>query len=1122
MKFLLLPLLGQGGALTGALANPKIRFLMRVSLFISILLALSLQLSAFDTNAQSIDRIEVTLEFKNAKLAEVLAKIEASTRITFIYTPEQINAIGNITLASEKRTVKKLLDLVLAETDLTYKEDEGTVIIYRGRLSGDGSIKTGSVDVSSEASLYAIVKGTVRDKNSEPLVGVNILVKNSTTGTASQTDGTFAIAADLDETLVFSFIGFKTLEVPINGRMIIDVVLEDDIATLREVTINGGYYNTTEKLKTGSIVKVESKDIERQPVTNPLMALQGRVAGLDITPTNGVPGNSVKIRIRGENSLRANGGYPLYIIDGVQIDSRPLESGSGSLLGPFDPISTINPSNIESIEVLKDGDATAIYGSKGANGVILITTKTARAGEKTNVDVSFYSGVGKIANTMDLLNTQQYLTMREEAFANDGATPDENNAPDLVLWDNERYTDWQKILLGGTSNITDINGNITAGNDNTSFRFGGGYHKETLVFPGDFKYQRASASFNLNHASNDKKFRVTLAVNYGVDKNNLFSDFNLVNSALNLAPNAPALHDEDGNLNWELNSSGARTWTNPLSAIEKTHDATTNNLVANSVISYELLNGLILKSSFGFTDLRNKELLKIPFSSMTPEDKLVNKPENTFGNNNRQSWIIEPQLVYTKQIGKHGLNVIIGTTWQKSTSEYSSINAQGYTSDALLGALQWAATTRVIAEGVNEYKYNSVFARLGYNYDDKYLLNVTARRDGSSRFGPDKRFGNFGAIGAAWIFSNEGFISNQSPWLSFGKLRASYGVTGNDQIGDYQYYNYYVKTGTNYDDQIGINPSALLNPDYQWEQTKKLETALELGFVDNRISFEAILYRNRSDNQLINYDLPATAGFPSVLQNFGATVQNAGLEVILNAQNVVKDDFMWSTSINFTLPKNKLVEFQDIEETPYGTVYKVGESLSIQRLYNWQHVNPQTGLHQFEDINDNGSIDNGDLQFMMPLDRKYYGGIVNTLRYKAFELSFLFQFSRGYSAVYMSEGLPGILVNQPVEIMDRWQNEGDISDVQKFNQDLSAKDNYSDARRSNYQYTDGSFLRLKTLSLSYVFPSSIVSKARLQDARIYLQGQNLITYTDYLTLDPETGTGLPQLKLLTMGIQIKL
>ncbi len=1066
----------------------------------------------------------VSIHRTDATLKSVIADLRAQTGYGILIEKELLTSAPRVTVDRTDADFRDVLDGLTRQLGYTYaiEEKEKFIVIEQKEAPLPNPPRRAEPESPKTVETFTIIRGTVKDEQGNPIVGASVSVKNTTIATMTQANGFYSIAANPDEVLVFSSMGYKRLEVLVDSRAVIDVVLEQDVAALNEVVVSGGYYITTDRLKTGSIVKVESKDIERQPVTNPLMALQGRVAGLEITPTNGSPGNSIKIRIRGENSLRANGGFPLYIIDGVQLEPRPLRSGGGWLLGPFDPLSTINPSNIESIEVLKDADATAIYGSKGANGVILITTKTAKAGEgKTTVDVGFYRGLGRVANKLDLLNTDQYLMMREEAFANDGATPDENTAPDLVLWDRNRYTDWQKVLIGGTANITDFNGTIVGGTMNTSFRLGGGYHKETQVFPGDFAYQRATTSFNLNHGSNDQKFRATLAVNYGVDKNNTSNDANLVNAALGLAPNAPALYDDNGELNWEMNSSVKQSWINPLSALEKAHDVITNNLVANTVLSYELVRGLVIKSSLGFTDLRNKELIKLPFTSMTPADRITGLPENTFGNNNRQSWIVEPQLNYTKKINNHDFNLIIGSTWQRSTSEYQSIRAEGYTSDALLGALQWAARSRVSAEGIDEYKYNSVFARLGYNYADKYLLNLTARRDGSSRFGPNNRFGNFGAVGAAWIFSNETFISEGLPWLSIGKIRGSYGVTGNDQIGDYQYYNYYVKTGGDYDGQIGINPSALFNANYQWERTKKLELALELGFINNRISFESVYYRNDSDNQLVSYPLPSTTGFPGILANLDATVQNSGFEMVINTQNIIKDDFTWNTSINFTLPRNKLVRFDKIEDTSYGQVYKVGEPLSIQRLFAWKGVNPQTGLHDFEDTNGSGSIENGDRKFMMPLDRKYGGGMINTFHYRVFEMSVLFEFSRAFSETFMGIDAPGSSSNQPVKVLGRWQKDGDVSNVQRFTQDITSN-TYNIARNSSMRYVDGSYLRLKTLSFSYILPAGFVSKARLQDARMYLQGQNLVTFTDFETLDPQTGSGLPPLKMLSLGIQVKL
>lgn len=1033
--------------------------IMRITLLQGIVVMVFSGLAvAHDNHAQTILDKEVSLKVSEVSLDKALAQISSELKIRFVYSP-LATFDEKVSLDVTNQKLGSILETLLEPRGLVYSLDkEGDYIILKERKQ----IKHGELNSLPQSSLSIPLTGVVRDKNGTPIPGVSVIVKGSRNGAITDSDGKYSIDVNEGDVLVFSFVGYKKVEEEVNGRSTIDLILEEDATTLNEVIINGGYYKTTDKEKTGSIVKIGSEDIERQPVVSPLMALQGRVPGLEVTPANGMPGNAPKIRIRGENSLRPTGGYPLYIVDGMQLDSRPLETYNGAFIQMLDPLSTISPSNIESIEILKDADATAIYGSRGANGVILITTKSGRkANGRTNFDFNMYKGVGQIANRLDLLNTQEYLSMRHEAFRNDGVTLDEFNAPDLLLWDTTRYTDWQDVLIGGTSNITDIQANISGGNANTSFRFGGGYHKETLVFPGDFYSQQASASLGVNHTSTDKKFGIYFSVNYGRNVTKVFTDLDMMSYALGLAPNSPSIYNEDGTLNWELNESGSRTWLNPFSSLKKTQDNVTNNLVANSVVSYSIWNDLTVKMNMGFTQLRNRELTKVPFSSMTPEEAETSTAQNTFGDNNRQSWMLEPQLDFSKSVNKHSFTAVLGSTWQASSSEYQAILAEGYTSDEFLGALQWAATYRIQREGVNEYKYNSVFARIGYNYAGRYLLNVTARRDGSSRFGPNNRFGNFGAIGAGWIFTNEQFMSSSHEILSFGKIRASYGVTGNDQIGDYQYYNYYVRTFLKYDGNISIAPGALFNPNYQWERTKKLEMGIELEFLKSRIALEGMFYRNRSDNQLVEYALPATTGFPTVLENFGAVVQNQGIELVMKTQNIVKKDFSWNTTLNISIPNNKLVEFEGIEESAYALIYSVGNPLSIRRLFTYDGINSSTGLYQVKDFDSNGVFDDADKTFILHTDRKYYGGISNSFRYKAFQMSFLFQFARGNSQEYNSGAAAGGIVNQSTRVKDRWMNSGDKSEYQKYSQNFSAFVSNVMFEQSNASFVDGSFCVLK-------------------------------------------------------------
>jgi TonB-linked SusC/RagA family outer membrane protein len=972
-----------------------------------------------------------------------------------------------------------------------------------------------------------VITGKVVDVNGQPMAGVNVIVKGTLVGTATNADGEFSIEASPTDVLVFSFIGYATVEEPLNSRLIVNITLVEDIKSLREVTVNAGYYLTTKKMQTGSISKVTAESLEKQPVPNVLMAIQGRMPGVVITQASGIPGTGMKVQIRGQNSLRSrlvgdeiDGNYPLYVIDGVPVASNPTFS-SGWLLselgGGIDPLNLLNPGNIESIEILKDADATAIYGSRGANGVVLITTKKGKSGA-TDIDVQVYRGAGRVSKMMDVMNTAQYLAMREEAFANDGAMPGPSDYDVNGTWDQTTDTDWQDELIGGTAPILDVQASMSGGSENTSFRFGGGFHQEGTVFPGDFGYQKATGFLNLNHTTADGKLKLSLSINYGKDRHNLFNA-NITAYAVTLPPNAPS-YDDNGNLDWT--GYGGIDNANPWSYFETSHTSEVENIVSNASISFEILQDLKIITSLGFNNSFNDQVIKRPQSSLNPT---IPSPSNSsIAQFSGTNWIVEPQITYTRQIAGGVLDILVGGTWQSNSNTSLDISGEGYASDALLGNIQAAARVLINDDSESEYRYNAVFGRIGYVWKDRYLLNLTARRDGSSRFGPDRQFGNFGAIGLAWIFSEEKFIRQARPLLSFGKLRGSYGTTGSDQIGNYGYASTYSASSTSYRGQPILNTTALANPDFAWEVNKKLEAAIELGFLKNRLELSASWYRNRSSNQLVGYPLPSTTGFSTIQHNLDATVENTGWEFGVTSINLDAGDITWTTSFNLTFPRNKLISYPNIDESPYASRYVVGKSLNISRKYKYLGVDPETGLYQIKDIDQNGSYNLSDRQIIFDYTRRYYGGLHSTLRYGPVDVSLSVEFVNQKSSDYLStfHVQPGRMGNQLSSILmkDRWMNDGDIAEIQKFTQISSS--NYSRAAASDLSVTDASFVRMRAVSVSYTLPPAILKGLNLQAFRVYLQAQNLFTITDYFGLNPEyQALELPPLRVIGGGVQIK-
>jgi len=965
----------------------------------------------------------------------------------------------------------------------------------------------------------ATVSGTVTDTSGNPLAGVNLVVESKNIGTMSALDGSFTINAGPDDVLIFSMVGFKTLTVPIAGREEVFVSMEEDVTVLGEVVLNAGYYTVSEKERTGSIEKVSSVEIEKQPISNPLAALQGRMPGVGVVQTSGIAGSGFSIQIRGRNSVRDLGNEPLYIVDGVPYDSSSIgeEAASGILLGRgFSPLNTLNPMDIESIEVLKDADATAIYGSRGANGVVLITTKkTGFSG--TRVSIGLESGLGRASRTMDVLNASEYRLMRTEAYANDGIDPLPFNAYDINgTWDPDRRTDWQRELFGNTSYVNNLQASITGGEGRTRFMLSGNYHGQTSVFKGDYRNEKISGLGKVSFTSKDDRLSLQWSNNFTWNNNDLPAN-DITFLAISLAPNAPELYNSDGSLNWE-NS----TWNNPLSRQQGKFRYNATTMVSNASLDYTLWDGFKARVNLGYTESHLKEIRTNPSTIFDPAFGIGSESSSAIHNTGkRTSWIVEPQLEYGLSLGNTSVTVLTGLSFQDRRTARLSQLALGFSNNRFIENISAASTTIGLADVNQQYRYQAVFGRVNVNHNGKYVLNLTGRRDGSSRFGPEKRFSNFGAIGAAWIFSEEPLLKEHVPWLSFGKLRASLGTSGNDQIGDYQYLDTYSFGIDQYQNSVGIFPTRLFNPNFSWESNEKREVALELGMLGDRIRLNAAHYRNTSSNQLVGIPLPATTGFSSVNDNLNATVLNEGWEFGLNAMIARSERFSWETSLNLTIPKTRLESFPNLEGSTFANRLKVGEPLNIAKVYQVNGVDPETGLYVFEDFNNDGAITSvDDREAIARLDPKYFGGFTSQWTYGKLTVDALFQFSKQLGRNFWSTGgvAPGGLANQPKEVLDRWTPSEPDADIQRFTagQSPEARQSYRNYVSSDAGISDASFLRLKTVSLSY---NLVAKKDNGLGCMLFLRGQNLWTWTNYLGLDPETQNSatVPPLRMVTLG-----
>jgi len=1056
----------------------------------------------------------IYLSLKDAKLEKVFKEIEKQSDYRFVYTREQLESTSTLTVEVKNASIKTVLDICFKGQPVTYTLEEQYVIVKR--KDPDKKIEAPTI-----ISLISI-SGKVVDEEGNGIPGATIALKGSPIAIASDDRGEWKLEYEGGFTIIqVSSVGYVSKEIYISGRNYLRVELEKLINNLDE-TIIIAYGKTTQRLNTGSVGKVTSVEISKQPVSNVLAALEGRIPGLIVNQTTGVSGGKFKVEIRGRNSI-AQGSEPLFIVDGVPIASNNNNINQlTSALSPFtgmglSPLNGLNPSDIESIEILKDADATAIYGSRGANGVILITTKKGKNG-KTNVSVNIYSGFSKVSRTMDMMNTEEYVQMRKEAFANDQTSPTISNAPDLIVWDTTRYTDLKELLIGGKAYTSDAQVSLSGGSTTTQFLMGAGYHYESSIFSKELTDKRGSVHVSLHNNSTNQKFNAHLIASYSYDNNQIITKD--LTSYLTLSPNLPFLYKSNGDLNWE---EGGVAFTNPLGNLLRKYIVKTDNLLSNAQLSYQIVPGLSIKTSFGYNMIWVDETSTVPKLSQNPQ--LSPTGTAVFGNNRYSSWSIEPQAEYQRNIAKGKLSVLIGGSWQQIVNKRSTIQGTGYTNDALLGSIN-GANVVTVTDGYSQYRYEAFFGRINYNWKDKYILNLTGRRDGSSRFGTNKQFANFGAAGAAWIFSNENLIKKNLSFLSFGKLRASYGTTGNDQIGDYQYLDSWSPTSNRYQG-TSLVPTRLFNGDYSWEINKKLEGTVELGFLKDKILFSGTFFQNKSGNQLVNYSLPGQTGFQNIIRNFPAVVENKGWEFVLGTKNVSNKNFKWTSSVNLTIPKNELVSFPGLQSSSYSSNYVEGKSLNIVYGYHLLGVDPAKGIYQFEDVDKNGSISLKDYVPSYNLDPKFYGGLNNIFNYKNWELSFFFEFRKqtgfNYNNYPINGFAPGMMFNLPVIMLDRWQKPGDNNSTQQLTQTYTpAFDAQYNFSLSDGRFSDASYLRLKNLYLSYNLPEQIKKKIHLNGCRIYVAGQNLLTMTDYEGSDPETQNlfVLPPLKTLTAGIQL--
>ena len=983
------------------------------------------------------------------------------------------------------------------------------------------------------------ITGTVTAKeDGSALPGVSIQVKGTKVGTQTGADGKFSIkVAQGQSALTFSFIGFVPKTVTLGNGSNINVSLDSDSKVLSEVVVVG--YGTQSKREiTGSQSTVKASDIANAPIQSPEQALQGRAPGVQVTQSSGTPGGGISVRVRGPSSIGASN-QPLYIVDGV-----PINTGSYTQLAAggqlTNSLGDINPSDIESLEVLKDAAATAIYGSRASGGVVLITTKRG-ANQPTRLTFNSYYGVQEAQKQLPVITGQEYITLLNEAVANRYGAGLGYTALTGLSQNPADYpsTNWQDQIFQ-TAVVKNYDLSIRGGTDKTKFSVSGSYFDQDGIVI-NTGYKRYSGRVNIDNKISDK-FSVGISSSFSnATSNRVNNDNNIygvVSGSVLLGPHVP-VKNPDGTWGGDPLSSV----DNPVaSAYETTFTAVNNRLFANAFGEYKITDNLKFKSSFGVDYVQSKDRRFYP---TTVNAGRGSKGSGAEGYNQEMNIVNENILSFNKTFGgKHALNAVAGITYQ--TSQYESIFASAtvFPGNDILRISAGAVKTDASSGGTS-YGLVSYLARANYTFANKYIVQGSVRVDGSSRFGANNRYATFPAASIAWIASEENFLNN-SKLISDLKFRASYGLTGNQEIGNFSSLplfgvGAYIQSGS-------LVPTQLGNPDLTWETAKSYNFGFDLGFFDNRLSFTVDGYRRNTVELLLAQPLVGASGFTSIQKNIGA-VKNEGLELGLNAVIVNSKNFKWDANFNYTKNKNEVSTLYG--GIPFGAGFaswvEQGQPLGafrgyiVDRLFQsaadvsaspLQSSSTKAGDIKFKDLNGDNQITSADQQIMGQGLPTFFGGLTNNIKYKNFDVSIFFQFSGG-NQIYnntraFSEGMNS-LFGQTDAVLNRWTPTNTNTTVPR----AIYGDTPNNRRTSTRWLEDGDFIRLKNANIGYTFSPALAKRLKLNSLRMYVAGQNLWTKTKYQGLDPEVSTfsdtntapgtdflTFPQARTYTFGINV--
>lgn len=1000
------------------------------------------------------------------------------------------------------------------------------------------------------------VSGLVKDSESNTgLPGVNVLIKGSGIGTVTDIDGNYSLSVPDDaDVLVFSSVGYETSEVEINGRNTINVDLVPDTRSLSEVVVVG--YGTVKKSDlTGSVASISGESVKEFPVASVDQAIQARAPGVQVTQASSAPGGGVSVRIRGSNSINS-GSEPLYVIDGFPIYPDNGSYGVGGNRRPTNVMASINPNDIESIEVLKDASATSIYGSRGSNGVVLITTKRGKAGE-SKVDYDGSTSFQSIGKKIDVLNGGEFATYMNTLEVSQGGSPIYSQAEIDAIGEGTNWLD--EVTRTGMINNHQLS--FTGGNEKMRYALVGSYFdNEGIIKNTDFT--RYGIRLNLdNNAFNDRLLiNSSWAINR-TNSNNAPTDRGgpggIIITALGLDPSVP-VRNADGE--YELASYDGRFFINPLQELENATDQDVNNrILGNTSFTFKILEGFNFKTSIGADILNANRTSFYPVGiTRVGRDRAG---ELTKANRYSTNVLNENILTYSNKLSEdHFIDLVAGYTFQKEVNQYTSATTRGLSADNVdQAALQGGTDLLIPVSSRREWLLESFLGRVNYNFKEKYLFTFSFRRDGSSRFGAANKWANFPSVALGWRIAEENFFQNSplSNAISNLKLRTSWGITGNSEIPVYNSlanlneYNYVF--GGNL--VLGLADARLENPGLKWESTQMVNVGLDFSLLENKLNFTADYFYNTTEDLLLFVSIPSSLGFSSILKNSGS-LENKGFELGMNYIVLDRNDFRWDISGNISFLRNKITDLGT--STPFfsgstsghlgvdGSWVEAGNPIGVWRGYDYIGIfqtqeeidnNPsrsgdKPGYPRYRDYNDDGEITPDDYVIIGDPNPDYTWGLNSTLNFKNFDFSIFFRGVHGNDVrnLQQSEIGDGVQkINQIANILtDSWTPENTQASRPVINGNRDFANSYRD---SDYFIEDGSFIRLQNVSLGYTLP---VTKL-IRKARFYVSAQNPLIITNYTGFDPEVNNqgqnnlnrgddydAYPRARTFTVGVNLGL